>query len=115
MVHDERFTAYPVFAFMAKDAISPAVTAAAALAAPQSTPPQPRAAALPVVLTPAPLVKRGNTVTLAAVVVGVSGDVPKLLVPPGIVLTSQPTSTIGVPVTVTNLVTEVLPHELVTE
>lgn len=93
---------------------SPAVTAAAALAVIQSRPPHARPAPLPVVETPVPLVRAGDTVMLAARFVGVNGDVPKLFVPPGIVLTFQPTSTLATGVTFMVIVAEVDPQPFVT-
>ena len=56
----------------------------------QATPPHARAAALPLVPTPEPLVNP-PAVTLALAVLGVNGLTPKRPAPPGRVLTSQPT------------------------
>ncbi len=67
--------------------------AAASLAESQSLPPHARAAPEPpVVPTPVPRVNP-PTVTFGSVVVAARGDVPKLLVPPGRLCTSQPART----------------------
>src|SRR5262245_5319184 len=89
-------TTIPACAVTVKVANWFAATAAPSFAEVQLFPPQARAAPEPLVVpTPIPRVSE-PTVTLAPTVSGGSGDVPKLLAPPGCPLTSQAASVAAV-------------------